>query len=184
MTGVMLNLANWLRSRFPNGRKAAKLYGSIVTQARSPEFYSNLGIPDTPNGRFEVLVLHMAIALHRLTRIETSDGPLSRAITEAFITDIDDSLREMAVGDTVVPKRVKKAAAGLMERSLAYRGAFKEDKGDALQSQIASFFPDIEQQDVAQLTAYVRTAADQGRETSDDNALVAGELVFPSILGQ
>ncbi|MEM7751435.1 MAG: ubiquinol-cytochrome C chaperone family protein [Pseudomonadota bacterium] len=139
----MLNLANWIRSRSPVGRKAAKLYGSIVTQSREPTFYRDLGIPDTPSGRYEVLVLHMAIALHRLNAVEKSDGPVSRALTEAFVADIDDSLREMAFGDMSVPRRVKKAAAGLMERCLAYRGAFEVDDRGAVVALIAEFLTEL-----------------------------------------
>ena len=180
----MLNLANWLRSRSPNGRKAAKLYGSIVTQSRSPEFYSDLGISDTPNGRYEVLVLHMAIALHRLSKIEASDGRLSRAITEAFVTDIDDSLREMAVGDMAVPRRVKKAAAGLMERSTAYRSALEDNNAEVLETTVTSFFPDLEAQDIVQLSSYIRAAANPETKAGPDKTLAEGVMIYPSILSQ
>lgn len=182
MTGAMLNLANWLRSRSPNGRKAAKLYGSIVAQSRSPEFYSDLGVPDTPNGRYELLVMHMAMALHRLAPVETPNGPMSRAITEAFVSDIDDSFREMDIGDMAVPRRVKKAAAGLMERTLAYRNALSDEHSGTLSTTIASFFPDIERQDVEQLADYMLAAASLAKIEHEDEALLRGEIDFPPVL--
>ena len=181
MAVAMLNLANWFRARSPVGRKAAKIYGSIVTQSRDPVFYHDLGIPDTPSGRYEVLVLHMAIVLHRLITIEAPDGPISRAITEAFVTDIDDSLREMAFGDMSVPRRVKKAAAGLRERCLSYREAFGAGEPSALEQLIAEFQPDLSPTSNSRLATYARLAAAHGEESESDASLRDGVVKFPAV---
>ena len=119
----MLNLAYWLRRFGPSSGKASKLYGSIVTQSRDPVFYRDIGVPDTVNGRYELTVLHMALVLQALKAFEGGNGPVGKALVEVFVVDIDDSLREMAVGDMSIPRRVKKAAAGLMDRALAYQEA-------------------------------------------------------------
>lgn len=123
----MLNVLDWLRKRSPTGRKAAKLYGSIVTQARKPAFYARYDVPDTPTGRYELIVVHMTLVLSVLQSV-AADGhsKLARALVEHFVTDMDDSLRQLAVGDLTVPKKVKKATAGLRERSEVYAAALAD----------------------------------------------------------
>lgn len=121
----MLNVLDWLHKRSPTGRKAAKIYGSIVTQARSPALYASYGVPDTPNGRYEMIVVHMALALTAMKALESDPkDKLGRSLVEHFVTDMDDSLRQLAVGDLSVSKKVRRAAAGLRERCAEYGAAW------------------------------------------------------------
>lgn len=110
----------WLKNRATDKSKAQKLYGAVVTLARTPSFYSQFGVPDTPEGRFEVVALMLFMVLERLKSGPGAQG-LLRSTIEAFVTDMDDCMREMGVGDMVVPKRVKTAAAAFYERAGAYR---------------------------------------------------------------
>lgn len=103
--------------------KARSLYGSIVTQARSRGFYAHWGVPDTAEGRFEMIVLHLVMVLHRLGREGQAGQRLARAVTEAFAVDLDDNLREMTVGDLAVPRHVKRAVGALHERHVSYGAA-------------------------------------------------------------
>jgi cytochrome b pre-mRNA-processing protein 3 len=103
--------------------KARSLYGSIVTQARSRGFYAHWGVPDTAEGRFEMIVLHLVMVLHRLGREGQAGQRLARALTEAFAVDLDDNLREMTVGDLAVPRHVKRAVSALHERHVSYGAA-------------------------------------------------------------
>jgi cytochrome b pre-mRNA-processing protein 3 len=119
-----------LKLRTSARRKAGELYGAVVTQARRAEFYAALGVPDTPNGRYEMVVLHLFLVLERLR--EEGETPLPRLLVEAFIADMDDSLRELATGDLSVPKKVRRAATGLYERSMAYRAALTSGEESAL----------------------------------------------------
>jgi len=100
--------------------KARSLYGSIVTQARSRGFYAHWGVPDTAEGRFEMIVLHLVMVLHRLGREGQAGQRLAQALTEAFAVDLDDNLREMTVGDLAVPRHVKRAVGALHERHVSY----------------------------------------------------------------
>jgi cytochrome b pre-mRNA-processing protein 3 len=114
-------MLTWFTKRGSEGRVASELYGLIVTAARLPEFYLAGGVPDTKEGRFALLVLHMALALERL-RLEGGQGAaLGQALIEAFVTDIDDNVREIGIGDLSVPRNVKKAAAALENRWNRYR---------------------------------------------------------------
>lgn len=103
--------------------KARSLYGSIVTQARSRGFYAHWGVPDTAEGRFEMIVLHLVMVLHRLGREGQAGQRLAQALTEAFAVDLDDNLREMTVGDLAVPRHVKRAVGALHERHVSYGAA-------------------------------------------------------------
>jgi cytochrome b pre-mRNA-processing protein 3 len=111
-------MLRWLRQRAETGRRAEELYGSVVTAARQPAFYDVLGVPDTPAGRFELVVLHLYLALEAQLGAEI-EAVRQRAI-EAFVVDMDDCMREMGVGDITVPKKVKRAAAAFYERATIY----------------------------------------------------------------
>jgi len=95
------------------------IYGMIVTQAREPLFYRDLGVPDTVNGRFDLLLLHLWLVLQRLQSVEAGSG-LSQALFDHFCGDMDDNLREMAVGDLTVPKRMQAFGEAFYGRTAAY----------------------------------------------------------------
>jgi cytochrome b pre-mRNA-processing protein 3 len=95
------------------------IYGMIVTQAREPLFYRDLGVPDTVNGRFDLLVLHLWMFLGRLKALPGGDGP-SQALFDHFCIDMDDNLREMGVGDLTVPKRMQAFGEAFYGRAAAY----------------------------------------------------------------
>ena len=101
----------WPFNHFRKPRVAARgtieaIYGMIVTQAREPLFYRDLGVPDTVNGRFDLLVLHLWMVLGRLKSLP-GGTELSQALFDRFCNDMDDNLREMGVGDLTVPKRMQ-----------------------------------------------------------------------------
>src|SRR5438046_8961308 len=81
------------------------IYGMIVTQAREPAFYRDLGVPDTVNGRFHLLVLRVWMVLRRFKSIE-GDATLSQAVFDHFCDDVDANVRQSGVGDLSVPQRL------------------------------------------------------------------------------
>ena len=138
-------------------RTAAELYGRVVTWARAPWFYSDLGVPDTPEGRLELILLHVTLMLHRLKADGPAAEPTARALAEAFVTDMDDCLREMGVGDMTVAKKVKKAAAALFDRARDYGAALAADNDDKLVELIADHLVDAGNPgSVQRLAAYAR----------------------------
>lgn len=68
-------MLNWLRTRALDRRKAEELYGAVVAQARDPAFYRALGVADSPEGRYEMIVLHLFLLLERLR----ADAPATTA---------------------------------------------------------------------------------------------------------
>jgi cytochrome b pre-mRNA-processing protein 3 len=97
-----------------------------VAQARLPCFYREYGVPDTVNGRFDLLVLHLAIVLDRL-----AEGSELRAIGQAlfdrFCEDMDDNLREIGIGDLSVPREMQRIGEAFYGRAQAYRSALASE---------------------------------------------------------
>jgi cytochrome b pre-mRNA-processing protein 3 len=107
------------KPRMPPRGTIEAIYGMIVTQAREPLFYRDLGVPDTVNGRFDLLVLHLWMVLSRLKSIEGGNG-LSQTLFDRFCDDMDANLREMGVGDLTVPKRMQAFGEAFYGRAAAY----------------------------------------------------------------
>jgi cytochrome b pre-mRNA-processing protein 3 len=95
------------------------IYGMIVTQAREPLFYRDLSVPDTVNGRFDLIVLHLWMVLRRLGEIAGMTAQ-SQALFDRFCADMDDNLREMAIGDLAVPKKMQAFGEAFYGRIAAY----------------------------------------------------------------
>jgi len=96
------------------------LYGVIVAQARAPGFYATYLVPDTVGGRFDMIVLHLALVLRRLRREPTELGAFGQSVFDLFCTDMDHSLREMGVGDLAVPKHMRRLGEAFYGRACAY----------------------------------------------------------------
>ena len=103
--------------------RVVALYRQIVAQARQPSFYEDLGVPDTVEGRFEMIVLHTGLVVSRLGAGSTADRDFGRRVAEHFFSDMDRTLREMGVGDLTVPKKMKKIAGAFYGRVGAYQEA-------------------------------------------------------------
>jgi cytochrome b pre-mRNA-processing protein 3 len=113
-------------------RVIATLYERVASASRQPALYAELGVPDTLEGRFEALSLHMVLALRVLRELPPPADEVGRDLTDAFFRDLDASLREMGVGDTAVPKRMKKLGEAFFGRARAYDLALNTGDEDAL----------------------------------------------------
>ncbi len=119
----VLGLRQLFRSR-PEKTAGRRLYAAAVAQARQPAFYAEWGVPDTPTGRFDLIVLHVFLAMHRLK--DDADGrPLAQSLCDAVVEDMDRNLREMGVGDLSVGKKVKRLMEGFYGRLGAYEEALQ-----------------------------------------------------------
>ena len=116
-------MLTWLKSSRDRRQVARSLYGSSVTAARAHAFYAQWGVPDTLQGRFEMIALHVALVLGRLGAEGGTGRRLGVALTEAFVVDLDDGMRELTFGDLAVPREIKRAAAALFDRHAAYLAA-------------------------------------------------------------
>jgi cytochrome b pre-mRNA-processing protein 3 len=108
------------RSRQPSRRRLAEhLYRAVVEQARRPVWYRELGVPDTPEGRFEMIALHVALVLRRLRREGVRGRALGQQLFDAMFVDLDGGLRELGVGDLSVGTYVKRLAGNFYARLAA-----------------------------------------------------------------
>lgn len=112
-------LANLFR-RATETDAAHRLYLEVVKQARQPRFFAALGVPDTVQGRFEMIALHAFFVLHRLKRHHEMSADLAQELFDVMFDDMDRNLREMGTGDLGVGKRVKRLAEQFYGRIAAY----------------------------------------------------------------
>lgn len=117
--------------RKPHERAGFELYGAAVAAARDPWFFTAIRAPDTLDGRFDLVGLHVALLIRRLrTDADTARGPaLAQAVFDAMFSDMDVTLREMGVGDLSVGKRVRRMWEAFHGRARAYEAAL--DAGDS-----------------------------------------------------
>jgi cytochrome b pre-mRNA-processing protein 3 len=156
------------------------IYGTIVTQAREPIFYQDLGVPDTVNGRFDLLLLHLWLVLRRLRTVE-GGIELSQALFDRFCEDMDGNLREMGVGDLTVPKRMKAFGEAFYGRTRAYDQAL-EAGGEALASAISRNILDGGAIAQARRLAAYAGSAEAHLAGTDDAVVLGAAFTFPSPL--
>ncbi len=97
-----------------------ELYRQIAARARLPVFYSGFGVPDTIDGRFEMLCLHAYALFHRLKGQGADAEALAQATYDAMFADLDGSLRELGVADLGVGRRIKAMTEALNGRIQAF----------------------------------------------------------------
>lgn len=172
---------NKLFRRPQNDDAAFRLYRAVSDQARRAEFYRHAGVPDTVESRFEMVALHAFLAMHRLKQGGDEAKALGQRFFDVFFDDLDQTMREMGVGDLSVGKKVKKLASSFYGRISAYEAGLAGGSG-ALQEAIRRNIYGDAAVDTAQLTliaAYVARAA-SALKAQPEAGLVAGEIRFPT----
>src|ERR1700730_1347750 len=119
-------------SREPRGPDTiSALYGMIVAQARLPCLYRDYAVADTVNGRFDLIVLHLALVLDRLAQ-DPALRSLGQGVFDRFCQDMDHNLREMGIGDLKVPQEMQRMGEAYYGRAQAYQAALAASDGPAL----------------------------------------------------
>jgi cytochrome b pre-mRNA-processing protein 3 len=160
---------------------ARDLYAGVVTQARQSRFYAGHGVPDSLDGRFEMIALHAFLLLHRLKRDNPEAAPLSQAVYDVFFGDMDQCLREMGAGDLGVGRRVKRMAEGFAGRIAAYEeGMASADDGllaEALRRNLFGTAPEVAEDDIRSMCRYLRVQ-DACLAEQDFRSLSVGNIDF------
>jgi cytochrome b pre-mRNA-processing protein 3 len=180
--------------RRSQARIIAALYGAVVAQARLTAFYTDYAVPDTVEGRFDLIVLHLVLLLRRLgqepgkesgkeTGQETRPGTalrrgLGQDLFDEFCRDLDANLREMGVGDLAVPKRMQRFAEAFYGRQSVYCEAlFGADRRDFEKALARNIYQGMAGDDAARLARYARAIVDD-LDAQRDDALNRGVVAF------
>jgi cytochrome b pre-mRNA-processing protein 3 len=148
----MLNVKHLFRPRMT----AAACYAAIVAGARQPRFYADFGVPDTMDGRLDMLVLHLFMVLRRLK--QSGRSHFAQELTEAFFKDVEDNFREIGVSDQAVAKKMRAVEGIYHGRLNAYDHALAQSD-DAFASALARNILASERTEIADMLAgYCRDA--------------------------
>lgn len=160
-------------------RNADALYIQAVEQARQVVFYEDLGVPDTVDGRFDMIALHVFLILRRLKQDNERSQATAQALFDTMFTDMDRGLRELGAGDLGVGRRVKVMATAFYGRVAAYDQGLVFDDDSLSEAILRNIFRgDAQNRDQAALIAsYVRAQAGAlARQPME--ALLDGQVLF------
>jgi cytochrome b pre-mRNA-processing protein 3 len=117
-----------LLSRLRHERAGFSLYGTAVAAARNPYLYTTLGVPDTLDGRFDLIGVHVFLLIRRLRALKPPGPALAQAVFDAMFSDMDVNLREIGVGDLSVGRKVRAMWEAFHGRASAYQAAIEQDE--------------------------------------------------------
>ena len=162
------------------GATADPLYSAIVAQARAPGFYILGQVPDTVDGRFDMIVLHAFLVMRRLRNTGAEGAALAQATFDLMFVDMDRGLREMGVGDLSVGKRVKTMARGFFGRVAAYDQGLDGEEAQLRAALSRNLYGTAapEANAVAEMASYMR-AAEAALASQSVAELRAGAPAFP-----
>lgn len=163
-------------------RDARPLYEAACAQGRSPEFYSPGLVPDTVEGRFEAIMLHVYLLVRRL-KAEPGAAPVSQALFDVFFDDMDAALREIGVGDLVVGKKIKKMGEAFYGRAKAYEDALESGEPaqlrDAVRRNLLADAENPPEPAVERFAQYIAAASEALAQQDLDSLLAGAAPAFP-----
>ncbi len=179
---------SWIKRSFgieaaPSADAAAE---AVLLAAREPAFYLRLGVPDTFDGRFEVVALHTQLVLRRLKNEPDPElgQVLAQGIFDYLTGHFDEALREIGVGDMSVGKRMKAMASGLYGRLAAYDAGFQAEDGevmaDALRRNLYGTVDEAERRWIGSIIEYQQAAATHLNQMTVAE-IQSGKNLFPSV---
>lgn len=168
-----------LKKEKPLRQNALGLYRCCMEQSRKPVFYEDYGVPDTMDGRFDLLMAHVFLTLHRLLDDKIENDPLAQALFDICFADVDQALRESGVGDMKIGKHMKKMMLAFNGRMHAYESAVKEKGSKALleQALLRNLYATVDKADATAMAAYMKdNMAAIAQQPTD--TIRAGKILF------
>jgi cytochrome b pre-mRNA-processing protein 3 len=162
MKSMEFGMLSLFGKRAERKREARALYQRAATQALNPHFYARWGVPDTFDGRFEMLMLHAALVCRRLSLRGKDEAKLAQAFFDVMFRQMDRTLRERGVGDLGIPRHVKRMMRGFKGRATAYDAALRaaNDPEMLRQALIRNVYGTVKAPSdivLSQLFAYIKT---------------------------
>ena len=170
-----------LKRRKQQRLRAEALYDACVEQARSAKFYTDMSVPDTIDGRFEMIALHVGLLIRRLNDEGETGRAVAQDVFDAMFRDFDSALRELAIGDASVGKNIKAMASAFYGRLKSYDEALASRDVKALGRALGRNVFAGEADAGAQLLAdYTLQAQSQLQAQSGDDLMFVAPPDFPS----
>lgn len=177
MTGLLSRL---LQGPSAANQIAAQVFTKLVTQARQPVFFRDLGVPDSVDGRFDMLALHVFLVFQRLKGQGPRGADLAQALYDVAIQDMEASLRQLGAGDAGVGKRIRVMTEALQGRFVAYDAALAGSQLDIEGAVRRNLYGTVEPnaEAVRVVARYLRQAKDLADRQPLDRIL-RGHFEFP-----
>ena len=168
-----------LKKKNPHQAAAKAVYGQMLEKTRARVFYSEYGVPDTFAGRFDLLLLHAFIVINRLIGEGREGLDFNQAMFDAIFADMDQSLREIGIGDMGIPKRMRKMMKGFNGRMHSYTQALNDEAAltEALKRNLYGTVTEVPAQNIEKTRDYMkRMIATLEKYSAAD--IMAAEAVF------
>lgn len=171
----------------PQKIAAEKLYFNLVSQSRSPVFYAEWGVPDTIDGRFDMILLHSFVVMRRLGSKDQGNGDkyargVSQALYDVMFVDMDRAIREIGIGDLSVKKHIRRMMKAFNGRMAAYEAGLDNPAkmDDALRRNVYGTIKDGVI-DTAPLADYLRSAVRCVEAMPVQLLIEEGQIIWPLI---
>ena len=164
------------RSRYE--RTGFELYNAAVAMARTPMFYAEFGVPDTLDGRFDLVGLYASLLIRRLRTLPPPGAAVSQAVFDAMFSDMDINLRELGVSDMRLARNVRAMWEAFHGRATAYEAALLSPDPSALDAALSkNIWRGADSAGAARLAAVVRKQAAKVDEAPPGD-LLSGRFRF------
>ena len=157
--------------------KAESLYRTIVSRAREPYFYGSLGVPDTLDGRYEMILLHAVLIMRNM-----GNQKHNQILFDVMFRDMEKSLREIGIGDLSVPKHMKRMMNGFNGRVQAYHEGIETGTklDEALRRNVYGTLDDVDNS-VVQIMKHYVLEMDQFLAGVPAETLASASFTFPDM---
>jgi cytochrome b pre-mRNA-processing protein 3 len=160
-------------------RAGFALYTEAVHAARAPVYFQSFGVPDTLDGRFDLVGLFATLVIRRLRALPDPGPAVAQAVFDAMFADMDFNLRELGVGDLSLPKRMKAMWEAFHGRALAYQSVLASGDAAGLEAALArNVWRGAPPDRAAGALAAATLRQDRHLATQDLPALQAGRIDF------
>ncbi|GJL84946.1 MAG: hypothetical protein DHS20C02_07210 [Micavibrio sp.] len=162
----------------PYEQPARQLYASAFNHTRMPCFYQEYAVPDTLDGRFDLLLLHLFLIINRMQGEGRKGAQLGQAMFDVAFADVDQGLRENGIGDMGLPKHMRRMMLAFNGRMHSYAEAVESSELDkTLARNLYGTLENPRADVLSRMSAYVtETMAWLGKQQSE--RIFEGQIEF------
>lgn len=169
-----------LKSKNSHDRQARAVYAGILEHIRKPEFYTMYAVPDTFDGRFDLMLVHVFLAIDGATRgAGTQAQAFNQALFDTVFADMDQTLREMGIGDMGIPKHMRRMMKAFNGRMHAYDAGLREGAlKEALSRNLYGTLRNPPPCEVENMALYMQDSVSRLQKQGAE-AIMCGAVSFP-----